>query len=295
VKYAVTSVGLDGGGRKTIRMHRFILGLKEGELVDHINRDGLDNRRENLRVASHSQNMRNRRLLDGKSSKYRGVVLVRDGVWVATIGEDGKSIHLGSFTSEEEAAKAYDIAVRSLGDQHAPLNFPDEDGKQFSRLVRQAKPHIDRVGGGRVGVSYSKGSWMAKANVNKKQTYLGRFRDPDVAAVAYDLGCMALIPKWVPALNHPGLVAEYDRILAGGFPSDIVEFRDWLKQHAELLRPGGEDDTIGTHNGRAAAQAGEGRRGASPTQTGPSGGEVDGGRRPEGGGQEDVAIQPSAS
>ena len=74
--------------------------------VDHININKLDNRIENLRVATCSQNTRNQNKKKNCSSKYRGVSL-ENNKWRAQISIDGKKKHLGSFDNEEEAAKAY--------------------------------------------------------------------------------------------------------------------------------------------------------------------------------------------
>lgn len=107
-------------------LHRFILRVDDGVLVDHENRNTLDCRRENLRRASHSQNTCNhgkKRYPCGTSSKFKGVDL-HGGRWRAQIAKDGIRVHLGLFDSEEAAARAYDDAARDLHGEFRRVNFP---------------------------------------------------------------------------------------------------------------------------------------------------------------------------
>jgi hypothetical protein len=110
---------------KNIWMHRVVLGLDEGEICDHINHNGLDNRKANLRPATHSQNMQNRPKRKTKChSKYKGVSFRKaQKKWVADIQVNGKPKFLGYFGSEVKAAKAYDRAARKYHGEFAALNF----------------------------------------------------------------------------------------------------------------------------------------------------------------------------
>ena len=122
--YAVVSTrkkGLNG-----TRLHRLILGLKKGDSgVDHIDGDGLNNLRNNLRLATNSQNQMNQRKYRG-TSIYKGITWhKRDKKWNTQIAKDSKLIYLGYYISEMEAAKTYDKKARELFGEFAKLNFPD--------------------------------------------------------------------------------------------------------------------------------------------------------------------------
>ena len=111
-------------GNKTIRMHRLILDVPRGTEVDHINGDGLDNRRSNLRLCSRAENTRNRRKIKGTSSKFKGVYWYKNAKkWSASIMSNDKTIYLGFFTDENLAAKAYDKKAKELFGKFAKLNF----------------------------------------------------------------------------------------------------------------------------------------------------------------------------
>jgi len=107
-------------------MHRLIMGNPQGMEVDHINGNGLDNRRCNLRVVTTSQNQANQHARRGRSS-FKGVFKQRSR-WRARIHVQQKGINLGSFLTEEEAARAYDAAALHYFGEHACLNFPRQEG-----------------------------------------------------------------------------------------------------------------------------------------------------------------------
>jgi hypothetical protein len=124
--YAHRSVRIDGK-RRTLRMHRAILGAPKGMGVDHIDHDGLNNTRANLRLCTQSQNLGNQRLRTDGTSAYKGVSWhTQRGKWQAHIKRDDKHKYLGLFTDEIDAALAYDAAARELFGEFAYLNFPNE-------------------------------------------------------------------------------------------------------------------------------------------------------------------------
>jgi hypothetical protein len=110
-------------GHRYISMHRLIAGAARGQIVDHINGHGLDNRRANLRLCTIRQNNFNAPCRADSRTGYKGVRPER-GKWGARIKIDGVERWLGSFPSIEEAARAYDAAAMLVHGEFARLNFP---------------------------------------------------------------------------------------------------------------------------------------------------------------------------
>ncbi len=124
--YARRDTLLSDGPRRKILLHREIMGAKHGVLVDHINRNPLDNRRSNLRLATALGNARNRRGNAGSTSQFKGVCKPTNGRrFVASIRILGRSYHIGSFDTQEAAARAYDERALIEFGEFAYINFPD--------------------------------------------------------------------------------------------------------------------------------------------------------------------------
>jgi hypothetical protein len=106
------------------KMHRVLLELTDPLLiVDHKDRNGLNNQRSNLRVCTKRENNANRRSQINSSSKYVGVSWIkRDEVWRAYISTGGKNKYLGDFKTEDAAAQAYNEAAKEIHGQFASLN-----------------------------------------------------------------------------------------------------------------------------------------------------------------------------
>lgn len=122
-------IGVVDGKEKSrkIAMHREITNAAIGMEVDHINMDRLDNRRENLRVCTTTQNKMNRKSYSGSISKYKGVGWRKDTKkWVGRIVVNKKQKILGNFKSEIEAAKAYNEAAIKMFGKFARLNMIGE-------------------------------------------------------------------------------------------------------------------------------------------------------------------------
>ena len=123
--YAQRSIYL-GSGRKYrhIKMHRLILKPKDGEGIDHRDRNGLNNTKNNLRTCTESQNGANQRPQKGRSSNYKGVCWNKNKKkWQAQIQARKKHIYLGLYNDETEAAKAYNKAAIKLFGEFAYLNI----------------------------------------------------------------------------------------------------------------------------------------------------------------------------
>jgi hypothetical protein len=133
--FAVKSVNTFYAGRTKrvgkkyipIRMHRQILHPPDNLLVDHINHDGLDNRKANLRLATCAQNSYNRiHFRKRKSSKYTGVSWQKQRKkWIVLISYNCKQKFIGLFEDEIQAAKAYDKAAKKYHGEFASLNFKE--------------------------------------------------------------------------------------------------------------------------------------------------------------------------
>ncbi len=127
---------------RTVYLHRFIMDAPKNLQVDHINHNGLDNRRANLRLATPSQNQYNRIHTNTKTG-FRGVKLCRTSKtapFYAGIRSENRYYNLGSFKTREEAAIAYDRKAIELHGEFAVLNFPTTSrmGELHSRAVAVA-------------------------------------------------------------------------------------------------------------------------------------------------------------
>jgi len=111
----------EDGKLGNIHMHRIIMDIKNNKQIDHIDHNGLNNQKSNLRICNHKQNMRNSTGF-GKS-KFKGINLQRGKYFAAHISINGKTKHLGSFKTEIEAAKKYDEAAKMYYGEFANLNF----------------------------------------------------------------------------------------------------------------------------------------------------------------------------
>lgn len=118
-KYAATNInGI------TVAMHRMILGVMPGVEVDHLNGDGFDNRRRNLRIATGTENRRNVGIIKSNKSGYKGVDWhSRFRRWRAAIRVNGKRIHLGYFDTAEQGAAAYNEAAIKHHGEFAWVNL----------------------------------------------------------------------------------------------------------------------------------------------------------------------------
>jgi hypothetical protein len=107
--YALTHIRINGKFT-SVPIHRLIMNAHKGQEVDHINNNGLDNRRSNLRICSHSQNMMNTQLNKNNKSGFKGVSIDKKNKylsWRAQISINNKKICLGNFVIPEEAHEAY--------------------------------------------------------------------------------------------------------------------------------------------------------------------------------------------
>jgi hypothetical protein len=119
--YAKSYFSYENGIQTYLWMHREILNAPKDKQVDHINGDGLDNRKENLRLCTCVENIWNRGLQKNNTSGYRGVYW-HINKWQARIGVKGRRILLGRFDSPAEASKAYNEATQKYHGEFARPN-----------------------------------------------------------------------------------------------------------------------------------------------------------------------------
>jgi len=172
--YAYRRVRVGHLNYETMTLHRFIMGLRrhDGKIVDHVNRNGLDNRRENLRIVSNYENCCNRR---ATRQGHKGVSFShRDSRWMAGIMIGKRRINLGGYATEDEAARAYDRAAIKYQGEFAVLNFPRSD---YDTDTVSCKLPRQKIIGLPIGVSWHKKQmkYQAFAMVNRKSIYLGIF------------------------------------------------------------------------------------------------------------------------
>lgn len=126
--------------RKHVLVHRLVgmafLNLKSEQVIDHINRNTLDNRVANLRVCTPSQNGHNTRQTRHARGKYKGITVTKYGRWLAQINVEGKHYHLGSYATEEEAHMAYCKAALEFDPEFA--YFGDSSFVRIESALRAA-------------------------------------------------------------------------------------------------------------------------------------------------------------
>lgn len=116
---------LSNHSKPALRLHRLLMNCPEGMVVDHINGNGLDNRRKNLRICTVAENNRNKKpeRLETNTSKYKGVYWRPERKkWIARLWHNNKKIQFGSFVKEIDAALAYNAGAKRVFGEFAWLN-----------------------------------------------------------------------------------------------------------------------------------------------------------------------------
>lgn len=183
--YAVRNI-CKNGKRKILYMHRVIMNCPKNKQIDHINHNGLDNRKINLRICTQSKNVMNSRKQKNTSSRYKGVnyhfILNK---WRSTIQINRKYKHLGYYKDEIISAKIYDYKAKELFGEYSYLNFPNEPltEKQFNKLYSNKVKTSEYVG---VSKIKNNDMWKASIRINYKQKHIGVYNIEENAAKARD-------------------------------------------------------------------------------------------------------------
>ncbi len=121
-KHARSAYVCTNVSKRPMSLHRMLISAAPGEIVDHINGNGCDNRRANLRLCTHAENMRNRKKSRGGNSKHKGIYYEPNKqLWRAEIKFQGKKIRLGRYKSADDAALAYRAAAQRYHGNFARL------------------------------------------------------------------------------------------------------------------------------------------------------------------------------
>lgn len=204
---------------RTVKLHRAIAeraGLTiDGMQVDHVNGDGLDNQRGNLRVATGRQNMRHQtRKARGCSSRFKGVSWnAKAGRWYACIVVDGRHVNLGLHDSETDAAAAYDAAAREhFGDFAATGVVAANDVGPAPVLAEPSTPRkCGRMSSRYLRTSlHPSGKWSAQAKDGQGKLHHvpGLSLDEQEMALFADILARDLRPGVALRFNFPEIIAE---------------------------------------------------------------------------------------
>jgi hypothetical protein len=186
----VRNKDLEEIGQRSVRMHRLLLGATELQEVDHVDHNGLNNRKNNLRIVTNSQNSSNTRLHADSSTGFKGVTLrKKKGLYCPRIRVNGKLIH-GKLTKNiYDAALQYnEMAVKYFG-EYAYLNELSPEQLEQAKIKIAPKRVLSSNVTGYRGVCMSgnkRNPYAATIRVNGKNNYLGCYPTADIAAKVYN-------------------------------------------------------------------------------------------------------------
>lgn len=174
IGYTVTSISASkGSGDNYIRkpIQHLIIPFKKGKVIDHINGKVYDNRRDNLRICSHKENMQNSKKRKHSKNLYKGIRQVPSGKYITIFGQTTK----GTYGTPELAAKIYDIhAIKHFKEYARPnFNLTQKEQEQFWDIFNQRKNDLKGK-----GMHFRKDTkkWQVKIKVGlKKYKHLGCF------------------------------------------------------------------------------------------------------------------------
>jgi hypothetical protein len=214
-KYAQANIKVDDKWKR-VSMHRFVMNYTPADpRLDHKNRNGLDNRKSNLRPATGGGNQHNREAINkrnGKSttSNYKGAcwspAIKR---WIAQICIDSNNIYIGGFKTQRQAALHYDAAARQLHGEFACLNFPNGPFVELppNWMNQKQKSPVRGQSTSLSGVRRRHLRWAAETSCPPFK-YLGAFATETEAGVAWDLVAV-WIDREKARVNFPERMPSY--------------------------------------------------------------------------------------
>lgn len=179
--YAASDFMVGKKKKKRIYLHRWILGAPEHMEVDHIDGNGLNNRRDNLRLVTHTQNMLNWHGETVSKSGYRGVRKVKAGTgWSAYAKGNRNQISLGTYETAVLAACARDYYAIDNGlEEYARMNFVEQPHTR-----EEVEAGRTFIGAEYPNIRFKDGKWEANVRENNRKRYLGRFDSLEEALTA---------------------------------------------------------------------------------------------------------------
>ena len=187
-------------GKSTVYMHRMVVGAQGGESVDHIDGNGLNNSRSNLRLVTQSQNNMNQRVREDNTSGHKGISWCPDREkYQVYINIDRKRKSLGRYKTLEEAIYVRDQAVKSHYGEYARENssLPEEVQIEPQRAIPRT---LRRTGGnnssGKTGVTKHGDKWRAVITVDGKVKQIGIFAELDNAIAAREKAEREYFPQY---------------------------------------------------------------------------------------------------
>lgn len=195
--------------KHTITLHRYIMGCTIGDnkIVDHIDHNGLNLTKTNLRFCTPRENIYNQRKNQANTSGYKGVEWNNAAKkWQARITSDSVAYYLGLFKDPIEAAKAYDKACLYFHKEFGCTNFPIENYFGCD-LKKEVAILLDREMSSKyVGVNFHKNGWASHISKDKVRYHLGLYKTEDEAGKAYDIAVDILFngakPKNLPEATY---------------------------------------------------------------------------------------------
>lgn len=188
------AVGITTINKKQVAvyLHRLLMGFPQSA-VDHINGDKLDCRRQNLRACTVQQNSWNNRVSYGQFG-LRGIRTIAPGSWQVRIKDNSRHVHLGCYSSLEEAIRVYNTEAQRLRGEFAVLNeLSDQRISEIEKTVRDKVIESRRRASlgksntsGYRGVARIGNKWRCFIKLDYQQISLGRYTTPEEAAYVYD-------------------------------------------------------------------------------------------------------------